>query len=83
MRWYVQPQVTPDLRSVRDLRIEAEGLEAEYGPNPYSSFLRKNGCRPDPATAAGIGRSLGGRVRADDGSMQPPRAGKSPSIISD
>jgi len=71
MRRRVQSDVIPDLQSVHDLRIEAEGLEAEYGPNPYSSFLRQNGRRPDPATAAGMGRFLGGRVRADDGSMQP------------
>lgn len=71
MQRYVQSDVVPDLQMARDLRVEAEGLEAELGPNPYSNYLRKAGRRPDPVTAAGMGRFMGGRVRADDGTMQP------------
>jgi hypothetical protein len=55
-----------------ELRAEAEALEAWYGPNAYSNYLRKHGRRPDTEQAKTIGRLLGGRVRADDGSMQPP-----------
>jgi len=73
MRGLVQSHVFPNLQIVRDLRIEAEGLEAEYGPNPYSQYLRRKGCRPDPATAAAMGRHMGGRVQANDGSMRPLR----------
>jgi len=71
MQRYVQSKNLAQLQIVSDLRAEAEGLEAEYGPNAYSQFLRRNGRRPDPSTAAAIGLLLGGRVKADDGSMQP------------
>ena len=71
MRRHVQSEVIPNLQTARDLRIEAGGLEAEHGPNPYSQYLRQKGRRPDRATATAIGLLLGGRVRADDGSMQP------------
>jgi hypothetical protein len=71
MQRHVQSDVVPNLRTIRDLRIEAEGLEAEFGPNPYSKYLRENGRRPDPATAATMGRWMGGRVTASDGTMQP------------
>lgn len=60
------------LSAARDLRIEIETIEAWYGPNAYSSYLRKHGRRPKPEEAAAIGRLLGGQVRADDGTMQPP-----------
>jgi hypothetical protein len=60
------------LSAVRDLRVEIETIEAWYGPNAYSNYLRKHGRRPNPAEAAGMGRLLGGQVEADDGSMQPP-----------
>lgn len=56
----------------RLLIAEAEYLEACYGPNPYSAFLRKHQRRPDRDQASTIGRLLGGRVRASDGTMQPP-----------
>lgn len=49
------------------LRLEA----ARIGPNAYSDYLLKHDKRPDPATAATIGRLLGERVRADDGRMYP------------
>jgi hypothetical protein len=55
-----------------ELRAEAEALEAWHGPNAYSNYLRKHGHRPDIEQAKTIGRLLGGRVQADDGSMQPP-----------
>jgi|SRR5215831_12229115 len=54
------------------LILEAEAIEAWYGPNAYSRFIKKYGRRPDRKQAAVIGRLLGGRVEADDGSMQPP-----------
>jgi hypothetical protein len=60
------------LSAARDLRTEIEALEAWHGPNAYSIYLRKHGRRPSAAEAAGIGRLLGGRVMANDGTMQPP-----------
>ena len=53
------------------LNSEALVLEAEYGHNAYSDYLRKHHCRPSVDEAEVIGRLLGGRVRADDGTMQP------------
>lgn len=53
------------------LSSEAAALEAEYGSNAYSIYLRKHQCRPSASEAAAIGRLLGGQVKADDGSMQP------------
>ena len=60
-----------DLIAVRDLLVEAEGIEACYGPNAYADYLRKHRRRPPPAEAATMGQLLGGRVRADDGKMYP------------
>ncbi len=54
-----------------DLLGEAARLEAQYGRNAYSSYLRQHRKRPGKDQAAAIGRLLGGRVRADDGTMQP------------
>lgn len=68
----VQPDVIPNLEAIRDLRTEAEVIEAWYGPNAYSQYIRQHYRRPDPETAADIGRLLGTRVEASDGSMQPP-----------
>lgn len=65
-----------DLQSIRDLRIEADGLEALYGPNLYSKYLKQFGRRPDRQAAATMGRLMGGRVKADDGSLQPPPVSK-------
>lgn len=62
-----------DLSTARELRVAAEGIEATYGPNAYSDYLRKHGARPDPVTADGIGRAFGGRVRADDGKLYPAK----------
>ena len=73
MQQLVQPNAVLDFEAVRDLRIEVETIEAVYGPNAYSDYLRKHGRRPEPATAATIGGFLGGRVKASDGSMQPGR----------
>ncbi len=71
MRRHVQSNVITDLQDVQELRVEAEGIEATYGANAYSDYLRRHGQRPDPISAAAIGRYLGGRVKANDGSMQP------------
>ena len=54
-----------------DLKLEADRIAALNGSNPYSDFLRKHGHRPDRGQAAAIGRLMGARVRASDGSMQP------------
>jgi hypothetical protein len=54
-----------------DLIAAADDVEALAGPNPYSSFLRKHGCRPSRNQAMAIGRLMGARVKASDGSMQP------------
>ncbi len=77
MQWHVQSNLVHDLDQARELRVEIETLEAQYGPNAYSDYLRKHGRRPEPVTAATIGKVLGGRVKADDGSMQPQPARKS------
>jgi hypothetical protein len=51
---------------------EALALEAQNGKNAYSDYLLNHHKRPDPIEAATIGRLLGGRVEAADGSLQPP-----------
>lgn len=60
-----------DIRATRLLRAEAASLRETYGCNPYSDFVSKKGCRPDRSQASAIGRLMGVRVRAADGSMQP------------
>ncbi|WP_216331162.1 hypothetical protein [Rhizobium sp. X9] len=42
--------------------------------NAYTDYLEKHKKRPDRDTAADIGRLLGGQVKADDGTMQPPKS---------
>jgi hypothetical protein len=59
------------LRSERELQIEAKVLQESCGPNPYSDFLLKNGQRPSRKEAKTIGRLMGVRVRASDGTLQP------------
>jgi hypothetical protein len=71
LRQLVQSNDVLDFEAARELRIEIQSIEAVHGPNAYSDYLRKHGRRPDPATAKTIGRVLGGRVKAADGSMQP------------
>lgn len=56
----------------RLLASEAAALEAQHGKNPYSDYVLRHLKRPDPSEAATIGRLLGGRVRAADGTLQPP-----------
>lgn len=56
----------------RVLIAEALALEASVGGNPYSDYVIKNARLPEPAEACSIGQLLGGRVRASDGSLQPP-----------
>ena len=58
-------------RAADNLILHADEIEALNGQNPYSSFLRKHRRRPDPHQAAAIGRIMGARVRASDGTMQP------------
>jgi hypothetical protein len=85
VRQHVQTEVTniPNIQAIRDLRIEADALEATYGPNAYSKYLREHNRRPDPNAAASIGWVLGGRVRADDGSMQPPLSAADRAALKD
>ena len=71
MQRHVQTHVVPDLQEIRQLLAEAEELESWYGLNAYSTYLRQHRRRPSRGEAASIGRLLGGRVRASDGSMQP------------
>ena len=71
LQHHVQPDGVPDLQEARQLLAEAQYLESQYGPNPYSTYLRQHHRRPSKQEAAVIGRLLGGRVRAIDGSMQP------------
>lgn len=70
-----RPQVvqSDQLTSRRQLSAEASALIEAYGPNAYSDYLLKHGCRPDRKVAATIGRLIGVRVKAVDGTMQPPR----------
>ncbi|WP_156947468.1 hypothetical protein [Bradyrhizobium sp. WSM3983] len=57
---------------VRQLLVsEALALEAQHGKNAYSDYLLQHHRRPSTVEAATIGRLLGGRVEADDGSLQP------------
>jgi hypothetical protein len=56
----------------RALLAEAKAIEAWRGKNPYGDFLRKFGRRPDRNEAAAIGLLMDARVKASDGSMQPP-----------
>lgn len=65
-----------NIQDVRDLMVEAAGIEATYGPNAYSDYLVRHGCRPDPDTAATMGAFMGGRVRANDGRIYPCRKAK-------
>ena len=71
MQQLVQANDVLDFDAARELRVEIQIIEAVHGPNAYSEYLRKHGRRPDAVTAATIGRVLGGRVKAADGSMQP------------
>jgi hypothetical protein len=61
----------PLARVRRDLRAEAVALADARGANLYSEFLIRNGRRPERAEAAAIGRLMGQRVRAADGTLQP------------
>jgi hypothetical protein len=65
-------EATAKLRAASELRAEALAIEACHGKNAYSDFLRKHGARPDADQAATMGRWMGARVMASDGTMQPP-----------
>src|ERR1700733_5402431 len=68
----VSLNTTSDVALLSELLAEAEAIEAWYGTNIYSNFIKNNHRRPDRGQAATIGRLLGGQVKAADGSMQPP-----------
>lgn len=58
----------------QSLRLAIQAEVAEGGSNAYTDFVLKHGKRPDRQTAADIGKLLGRQVKADDGSMQPPKS---------
>ncbi|MCX5495407.1 ParB N-terminal domain-containing protein [Kaistia dalseonensis] len=60
--------------ATRQLIADTEHSVAVYGSSAYTDYVLKHGRRPDRETAATIGALLGGQVRADDGSMQPPKS---------
>jgi hypothetical protein len=51
---------------------DAYWIEAQFGRNIYSDFLRRHGRRPDPPEAKTIGQLIGCRVKASDGRFYPP-----------
>ncbi len=69
-------------KAEREAREEAEKVllqevahyKLQNPGNAYTDYIEKNRKRPDKETAADIGRLLGGQVKADDGSMQPPKS---------
>jgi hypothetical protein len=61
------------LRAIRELRAEANALVEAHGHNAYSDFILRHGRRPDRNQAVAIGRLMGIRVRAADGTLQPRR----------
>ena len=61
------------LHAAAELRAEAFAIEGYHGKNAYSDFLLKHGARPNADQAATMGRWMGARVMASDGTMQPPR----------
>ena len=62
--------------AAKALRIEAEATEASSGRTPYTEYLLKHGRRPCPDEARTIGRAMGARVLAADGSAYPKRISK-------
>jgi hypothetical protein len=66
-------QLEPLAKASRQLSADAAAFTEAYGPNAYSDYLLKHGCRPGRKVAATIGRLIGMRVKAADGTMQPPR----------
>ena len=55
----------------RKLIAEAAEIEAWYGANLYSSFLRKHQCRPDDQQAATLGKLMGTKVKSSSNKMLP------------
>jgi hypothetical protein len=62
------------VRLEREARAEAAAFVAAHGRNLYSDFLLRHGRRPSRKEAAAIGRLIGVRVRAADGTLQPRRS---------
>lgn len=60
-----------EFAAASDLRSEAQLFALRHGPNAYSEFLLKYGRRPDAGQATCIGRLIGVRVRASDGTLRP------------
>jgi hypothetical protein len=59
------------LDTQRALRAEFAANAAANGADAYTDFIQRNGRLPDRLEAAAIGRLLGKRVRAADGTLQP------------
>jgi hypothetical protein len=57
--------------SSKNVHQEALRFQSIHGPNIYTDYLLKHRSRPDISHAASIGKVMGLRVRASDGSMQP------------
>jgi hypothetical protein len=66
------PQAPQKTQTSTALKEEISALEARFGTNIYSDFLIRFGHRPNAQQAAVIGKLLDARVKADDGSLQPP-----------
>jgi hypothetical protein len=60
-----------EFAAASELRSEAHLFALRHGPNAYSDFLLKYGRRPDARQASCIGRLIGVRVRASDGTLRP------------
>lgn len=64
----------PGIAHVSDQKTlfsEAARYIDRYGANPYSNYIHAHRKRPSRDQAATIGRLMGTRVRAEDGSLQP------------
>lgn len=66
------PKAPRRLESPYAIIADAGWIEAQFGKNVYSDFLRKHRRRPDPPEAKTIGQLIGCRVKASDGRLYPP-----------
>jgi hypothetical protein len=65
---------SPSLGAPDALREEAAAFAEENGADAYTDFILKHGFRPERSQAAAIGKLIGRRVRAADGSLQPSKS---------
>lgn len=64
-------QAAADVRTARALRTQASEFAKRHGSNAYTDFILRYGQLPDRHQATSIGKLIGKRVKASDGSMQP------------